>query len=318
MSVLSAYLTVESLYLLLEWPKWILWVLSLAFFTLSSAGMAMIYDSLNMNNELNGKTRTSWLIGGIVIVFLFWGVFSFPTNTHSLFISQIAKDIAKKDLTEAESKLKDLKDGKLITIEWNKTVSKVKELLTDLAHEYSRPDREGFGERCAAICKEIENTLDIKLPDPIKGSRTANLENITEYVTKQLDIKYQEFEDKAKIDENAKNEISSVLGKITNLKSEIQGNEISKDDIIIKSCDVLTSAYPLILEYAKDKTFDNKVSDTQQLKSVIDTFKQWFYGKWKGRGFLTWLLVSMLVDAAGFIFGIVTFKDVLIVWFYKK
>lgn len=311
MAVLSAYLTVESLYLLLEWPKWILWILSLSFFTLSSAGMTMIYDSLNTNNDLNNDKRTPWFIGGLVIVLLFWGAFSFPTNTHSLFISQVAKDVAKKDLTEAESKLKDLNDGRLIQNEWNKTASKVKELLNDLAYEYSRPDRKGFGERCAAKCKQIETTLDIKLPDPIKGSRSENLTKITEYVNDQLVVKYNEFEAKAQLDDKAKAEISNVLKNIGNIKNKIQGN-ISKDDIVTQSCDALASAYPLISEYAKDKTFDKKVSDTQQLKSVIDTFEQWFKGGWAGRGFLTWLLVSLLIDAAGFIFGVVIFRDCLI------
>ena len=37
-SVCSCYLTVESFYLLLEKPRWVLWILALAFFAISSFG----------------------------------------------------------------------------------------------------------------------------------------------------------------------------------------------------------------------------------------------------------------------------------------
>lgn len=42
--------------------------------------------------------------------------------------------------------------------------------------------------------------------------------------------------------------------------------------------------------------------------SVIDVWKDYFAGKFKGRGFLFWIVISILIDVAAFIFFDIAFK----------
>ena len=89
-SIASCYLTVESFYLLTGWSRWLLWIMASAFFVLSSVGMTFIYDSFNSNSDLLEAKRTPCFVTGLLIVLAFWGVFSLPTNAHTLYLQENA------------------------------------------------------------------------------------------------------------------------------------------------------------------------------------------------------------------------------------
>ena len=42
--------------------------------------------------------------------------------------------------------------------------------------------------------------------------------------------------------------------------------------------------------------------------SVIDVWKDYLMGKYEGRGFIFWIVISLLVDVAAFIFFDLAFK----------
>jgi len=311
MSVLSGILTVESFYLLLGWNKVILWILALAFLFLSSLGTKYIYDSLNTKNELEYTQRTPRLIGGIALLLCFWLCFSLPTNTHSLFIYQTAKETAQKDLTEVEIKLQDLRDGKLIDIEWEKKVNKVNSLLGQLKQEYRDPNKEGFGIRCKAICSQIETAVNPEGDWKITIQPTKNdkvLKEINDATLEQMQVEKREFYNRLKLDKKTKEEIKKLLNNTSKVKNDITNNRLSDEKTILHTTSIVHQAYPVIAEHAKDPTFTNKVSKTEKLKSVFDTLRDWTKGEYDGRGFIFWIILSVLIDVAGFVFFTIAFK----------
>lgn len=311
MSVISGVLTVESFYLLLGWNKILLWILALAFLVLSSLGTKYIYDSLNTKNDLDYDQRRPRLFSGIALLLIFWLCFSLPTNTHSLFIYQTAKETAQKDLTEVEIKLQDLRDGKLIDIEWEKKVNKVNGLLNQLKQEYQDPNKEGFGIRCKAICSQIETAVNPEgdwkiIIQPTKNDKV--LKNINDATLEQMQIEKREFYNRLKLDNKTKEEIKKLLSNTSKVKNDITNNRLSYEKTILFTTNITHQAYPVIAEHAKDPTFNNKISKTEKLKSVFDTLKGWLNGDYAGRGFIFWIIMSVLIDIAGFVFFTIAFK----------
>lgn len=311
MSVISGLLTVESFYLLLGWNKILLWILALAFLVLSSLGTKYIYDSLNTKNDLDYDQRRPRLFSGIALLLMFWLCFSLPTNTHSLFIYQTAKETAQKDLTEVEIKLQDLRDGKLIDIEWEKKVNKVNSLLGQLKQEYRDPNKEGFGIRCKAICSQIETAVNPEgdwkiIIQPTKNDKV--LKNINDATLEQMQIEKREFYNRLKLDKKTKEEIKKLLSNTSKVKNDITNNRLSNEKTILHTTNITHQAYPVIAEHAKDPTFNNKISKTEKLKSVFDTLKGWLNGDYAGRGFIFWIILSVLIDVAGFVFFTIALK----------
>jgi len=71
-------------------------------------------------------------------------------------------------------------------------------------------------------------------------------------------------------------------------------------DVLIGEFD---KKYPNLTKIAKeDKDIYGGVSRTKKMLSVIDVWKDFFAGKYAGRGFVFWIVISALVDIAGFIF----------------
>lgn len=312
MSVISGVLTVESFYLLLGWNKILLWILALAFLFLSSLGTKYIYDSLNTkNNSLDYDQRRPRLFGGIALLLIFWLCFSLPTNTHSLFIYQTAKETAQKDLTEVEIKLQDLRDGKLIDIEWEKKYSNVDRLLKQLEGQYDNVNNPGFGPLCKTLCSKIERAVDPegnwKIQVQLKNSRQTITAIINE-TNAQMQIVKREFYNRLKLDKNTKTEIQKLLNNTKKVKNDITNNRLSDEKTILFTTSITSQAYPVIAEHAKDPTFNNKISKTEKLKSVFDTLKGWLNGDYAGRGFIFWIILSVLIDIAGFVFFTIAFK----------
>lgn len=315
-SIGSCYLTVESFYLLLDWSRWILWIFALAFFVLSSVGMTFIYDSLNSNSDLRNDKRTPCFVTGILMVLAFWGIFSLPTNTHTLYLQQNAKEVVEKDLTEAERNLQQLADGSFINEQWAEKAVKVGGLLNALEQEYKRPDRPGIGKRCKAIIDKIEIAVDPTGKWKLETDRniSANSYKVIEALTlEQMENEYQKFLAAHDLSKKgtAKRDINNCLKRIGTIKKGIDKNTINYSEMVNETSDVLEIAYPLLSEYGKGHEFNNKVSKTSQLKKVYEVFISWFNGDLKGQGFAIWFVISILIDLAGFLFATIAFRNTI-------
>ncbi len=321
-SVGSCYLTVESFYLLLDWSRWILWIFALAFFAISSVGMTFIYDSLNSSSDLSNDKRTPCFVSGILLVLVFWGIFSLPTNTHTLYLQQNAKEVVEKDLTEAERNLQQLADGSFINEQWAEKAVKVGGLLNALEQEYKRPDRPGIGKICKVIIDKIEIAVDPTGKWKLETDRniSANSYKVIEALTlAQMDNEYQKFLAAHDLSKKgtAKRDINNCLKRIRIIKRDIGKDAINYAEMIKETSNVLESSYPLLAEYGKGNEFNKKVSKTSQLKKVYEVFISWFQGDLKGQGFAIWFVISILIDLAGFLFATIAFRNTISIWIFN-
>lgn len=312
-SVGSCYLTVESFYLLLEQPRWILWIFALAFFTISSYGTKCIYDSLNVNNNgLEREKAMPYLVGGILLVLIFWGIFSLPTNAHTLFLQEKAREVCISDLENAKNELDNLDKEANIRIDaYNQSV-KVSDLIKKLKQEYTNPYNRGFGRRCDSLCHELEQALDPtgqwKLPQ--RGNNPKqDIARITEAAKDRLDnVIIGNAVERSFLSKEEIKRIQDVSKSIDGLINAINKKRISEDEAIIKTIDKLETAYPKLKEYKNDAKYEVYKSKTAQLKNVYGVLFSWFKGDLKGQGYAIWFVISILIDLSGFIFFTVACK----------
>lgn len=314
-SVGSCYLTVESFYLLLDWSKWILWIFALAFFVLSSVGMTFIYDSLNSNSDLSNDKRTPCFVTGILMVLAFWGIFSLPTNTHTLYLQQNAIEVVKKDLTKAQKELDNLSNREIAIIDQDQKRKNVRTLLSDLEVEYLNPSRRGLGWRCDTIIARIENELsNTEEKFKIDKSRGRTAKESFEHIERQVENKLENSvikdpTERFNISEEHQIQMKATSRKINNLLKDI--DKINPSTAVEKSQKPLESACSLLETYTKkaEHEFDN--TETAKLKNVYGVLFSWFRGDLKGQGFAIWFVISILIDLAGFLFATIAFRNTI-------
>jgi hypothetical protein len=338
----SCWATVESLHLLLpDWPVILFWAVTVIFFVVASLGSKLIVDSFNQHDFVDNK---GWrLIGGIVLMLAFWVCFSLPTNTHTFFYRASIKDLVIKDLQETKGKLQDLANdgeaGKIITQEKADFRNRINAIFSKFAAEINNPGNLGWADKAEAVIIELESELGkiqrLKLKcqsfqcrqELIKAMRTqvdnmmesrlntvykARLEGINRGLDKPTIQKriaeIQKIQDR--IDANKFDLTKSGKGSDIDI---INQTLPSSYVIINKYSDVLISEfdkqYPNLTKIAKeDKNIYGGVSKTTKMLSVIDVWKDFFAGKYAGRGFIFWIIIAALVDIAGFIFFDIAFK----------
>lgn len=314
-SVGSCYLTVESFYLLLDWSKWILWIFALAFFVLSSVGMTFIYDSLNSNSDLSNDKRTPCFVTGILMVLAFWGIFSLPTNTHTLYLQQNAIEVVKKDLTKAQKELDNLSNREIAIIDQDQKRKNVRTLLSDLEVEYLNPSRRGLGWRCDTIIARIENELsNTEEKFKIDKSRGRTAKESFEHIERQVENKLENSvikdpTERFNISEEHQIQMKATSRKINNLLKDI--DKMNPSTAVEKSQKPLESACSLLETYTKkaEHEFDN--TETAKLKNVYGVLFSWFRGDLKGQGFAIWFVISILIDLAGFLFATIAFRNTI-------
>lgn len=312
-SVGSCYLTVESFYLLLDWSRWILWIFALSFFVLSSFGMTFIYDSLNSSSNLSNDKRTPCFVTGILLVLAFWGVFSLPTNTHTLYLQQNAIEVVKKDLTKAQKELDNLSNREIAIIDQDQKIKNVRTLLSDLEVEYLNPSRRGLGWRCDTIIARIENELsNTEEKFKIDKSRGRTAKESFEHIERQVENKLEnsvikDLTERFNISEEHQIQMKATSRQINNLLKHIDKMEPSL--AIEKSTKPLESACSLLENYTKKAEHKFKNTETAQLKNVYGVLFSWFQGDLKGQGYAIWFVLSILIDLAGFLFATIAFRN---------
>lgn len=95
--------------------------------------------------------------------------------------------------------------------------------------------------------------------------------------------------------------------------------DLNDADDIKTICDKLNAGYSTIRTYKqfvdfkdeKDEityTSSNAITKVKRMISVFDVWEDFFNGEYKGHGFFFWVLISILVDVAAFIFFDIAFK----------
>lgn len=332
-AAVSCWATAESLHMLLPtWPLYAVYIVTFGFFVIASLGTKMIVDSLNQNIYL--EKRGFRLVSGLIIVLIFWLVCSMPTNTHTFFYRSVANGIAKEDIQNAKGYLEQLENDtqteEQIKIKQTEFENKLKAKLTDLETEIKNDANPGFGPRSKEILQQFANLLDVPKVEPI------SYQSVSEQQRAKLVGMYRE-----KIYALAETKKGAIRNSMTAAnKSEYQkaaktaltnisfvSEQMDADPSMLNNVEFvheldnrLISGYATIKTYKNFVNFANEndqqrytaehpITNVKRLMSVFDVWKDVLSGEYKGHGFVFWILISILVDVAAFLFFDLAFKQ---------
>lgn len=330
-AIVSCWATAESLHLLLPtWPKVMCWVVTVGFFIIASFGTKMIVDSLNQNICL--ENRGLHLIGGIVIVLIFWLVCSIPTNTHTFFYRSMINDAVTTDISTTRGYLGQIKNNTnnktQATLKVNELKNNVDVLLGELESEIKNEANPGFGSKSKEILRKFATLLGVDKIEPLslKGTSKQDRDKLCDAYRTKIYIL-------------AENRANSLVANILTPNPE-NLKEVKRDDenlALVKKyiddktlnlndaedidgvCDKLNTVYNTVKKNKDFVNFSSKtdeakytaeapVTDVKRMISVFDVWKDFLAGKYAGRGFVFWVIISILVDIAAFISFDLAFK----------
>jgi hypothetical protein len=333
----SCWATVESLHLLLpSWPVFFFWAASVIFFVVASMGTKKIVDSFNQRIRVENR---AWnLLGGIILLLLFWVCFSLPTNTHTFFYRSAIKEVLTQDLTGTKAKLQNLENegeaGKIIAQEEADFQAKINNMFSKFAAEINNPGNPGWADKAEAVLIELEAELGsiqrLRLRANNQQDRQDLIVAMREQVDKMTEAAIQSRYKTRLTNINRelnKADIRKLIAEIQKVQDYMQKNPSSNLEPTEKTSIILSQAYKTIANYSdvlvkefeksnpgtakvakETKDLYSSVSKTERMRSVVDVWKDFFTGKYKGRGFFFWVMLGALIDIAGFIFFDIAFK----------
>lgn len=329
----SCWATAESLHLLLSsWPVALCWVVTIGFFIIASIGTKLIVDSFN--KDIYVEKRTLKLCGGILIVLFFWLVCSMPTNTHTFFYRQVVTDVVTADLATTKSYLTDIRDNKKSMSDYQLDVEKitrqVNAKLIDLETEIDNPNNVGDGPRAKKLLYEIAQILQCKPIEPLSGNasspseRQARKAAYRKMIQSQLDTYVADLaksaNGKSSTDKQTAGQAIKKIEQMQKVVTNMKNQGAVDNDIIMQSDVVMQNGYTIVKNnkgYVNFKNDDEGVynadpltTKTHRLLSVFDVWKDYLTtDKYDGHGFIFWIIISILVDVAAFIFFDIAFKQ---------
>lgn len=330
----SCWATAESLHLLLfNWPAIMCWIVTIGFFIIASLGTKMIVDSLNQNIYL--ERRGLRLIGGIILVLIFWLICSMPTNTHTFFYRTVINDKVTTDIFTTRGYLGQIKNNtnnkQQATLKVNELKNNVDVLLGELEAEIKNEANPGFGPKSKEIFRKFAALLGVDKIEPLTfmGKSQQDLDRLCDAYRKKIylltDSKAENImahiltpnpdnlkEVKA-IDENLARVRKYISNEIINLNNP---KDMTGDNGV---CDKINQGYNAIKKNREFVNFtskadediytaDNPVTKVKRMVSVFDVWKDFLKGEYAGHGFLFWVIISILVDIAAFIFFDLAFR----------
>ena len=169
----SCWATAESLHLLLpSWPLVMCWAVTIGFFFIASWGTKMIIDSLNQSIYMEKRGAT--LLGGIVIVLVFWLFCSMPTNTHTFFYRNLIDEKVTNDIATTQGYLTQIKDNTVTDAKIKARCAEVEKQINikpqSLEAEIKNPLNPGNGPETEMILGEIAQILGVNKINKLSGA----------------------------------------------------------------------------------------------------------------------------------------------------
>jgi len=326
----SCWATAESLHLLLSsWPVAFCWAITIGFFVIASLGTKMIADSLNQ--RIFVENRGTKLSLGIIIVFVFWLCCSLPTNTHTFFYRNLINDKVTYEIATTKGYLDQIANGVVTADKTNaritEFINQINIKLGQLEAEIKNEANPGNGPRAKAILADFANLLDVPVIKPLSfvGTSTQDRQLLCNEYRKMIytlrDAKIENI--KASMTPANSNYKQQALVDRKNLdviKCNIDEGNLDVNDAndIKQICDKINQGYSTIKMYAQFVDFKNaedKANYTApspqtkiaRLLSVYDVWRDFVTGQQGGLSFIFWILISILVDVAAFIFFDIAF-----------
>jgi hypothetical protein len=329
-AAVSCWATAESLHLLLpSWPSVFCWAITIGFFFIASWGTKMIADSLNQNIYMEKRGIT--LIGGIVIVFVFWLLCSMPTNTHTFFFRNLIDEKVTNDIAATQGYLSQIKDNTVteakIQAKCAEVENQINAKLQSLEAEIKNPLNPGNGPETERILGEIAQILGVAKINKLSGTGNSVDERKRLYDAYRQTILMQLDNKKLNIvkamlpsNDNYRKTATKDWKNLELTKKYVDSGQLSLTDAddINTVCNNLNKGYSTVKTYQQFVDFKNDAdkeaytcadpkTKVSRLLSVYDVWVDFIQGKQGGLAFIFWILISILVDVAAFIFFDIAF-----------
>lgn len=331
LGAVSCWATAESLHLLLSsWPKVMCWIVTVCFFLISSVGVKLVSDSLDKNSFVS--KRGTRLAGGLLILLFFWLLCSMPTNTHTFFYRSVISDKVAKDISTTQGYLSQIQNNVVtqdaIKLKIAELEDKVESKLVELAAEIQNPNNPGNGPETKRILRDLAPILGVDKIEPLSGignsvqDRQRLVDAYRAKIYAMRDAKEKNIVAQMTPSSNDyQRQAATDYKNLDLVKKYIDEGKLNLNvpKNLDKVCDKLNSGYATIRTYNQFVDFkssadeaaymnDNAVTSVQRMKSVFAVWKDFIAGKYAGLGFIFWVLISILVDIAGFVFFAIAFK----------
>ena len=326
---ISCWATEQSLHLLLPagWPEVLVWGITIAFFVVASIGTKVIVDALGSDYFI--ENRRLHLIGGVLLVLFFWLIMSMPTNTHTFFYNDKIGSVVTKDIETTNKYLKQIVDKGSADVKPLDSIgtdikNKVEEQRTHIVAQFNGeepPYKRGNGPVIGNHLKEINLILNSSIiQDPRYNSTDASI--LAKYhveIDKALDavLKTHTISDQSVLNANKQRKRLAALND--SIQNNIASGNLSEAEI--KQCEKeLSDGYntiasnKLFVEFEPNTndeevyTKENGETRTHRMASVISVFFVDFLSGKYPASFWYYVLLSILVDIAAFIFFDIAFK----------
>ena len=318
----SCYATEHSLHLLSpNLPQILVWAITIAFYIVASYGSKMIVDALNQNVYV--ENRSLHLFGGAILMILFWIIVSMPTNTHTFFYNEQISDVVLSDVNTTQKYLEDI-EGRAITLPGYDTLeASVNEKYKELNAEFNGigpSGKRGNGQFVMQRMREINNLLGSSIPVDTRAN-VYDVSILNRY-NLGIDTELKRVKrEKYQAPQTAVQEARTILDDLDVLKDSLsvmiekgRPSEVR----IIQTEGVLQKGYSLIKNNADFVNFnpgdeeyycaEKVTTKTHELKNVVKVWQDYMKGKYKGKGFFYWIMISLLVDIGAFIFFDLAFR----------
>lgn len=319
-------------------PKIMYWIIVVGFYVITSLGTKWIIDSFN--TEAFVEKRRLKLVGGILIVAVFWILVSLPTNAHTFLYKRSAKTVAQKELKWQEGQLEGIADVDAYAIQVRNDVMKpvleIKQKKEELIGEINNPDRPGFAERAEKILQEIEGKLGLRI-GTIPRTKAANhsrnemnrlREHYSNAIDSQLEIFVAELEKQvAVLAANYEKHVADAKSseKLVRAAYEaLDAEDETREDVLKEARKQINNAYNVLDNGKADgatssrDTYVDKVKGmpSNRLTNVVEVvYKDYLSGQLnkkydmpETKGMIYFFLLSLMIDLAAFLFFNIAFK----------
>lgn len=330
LAIISCWATSESFQLLLPtWPSVFCWLLTIAFFIIASIGSKLIVESCDQNVYM--EKRGTKFVAGIILMILFWIICSVPTNTHTFFYRSYIDQKVSTDIASTQGYLAQIKNNvkvdQLVKKKQLELEKNVNIRLGELKAEIENDANPGYGPKAKEILASFAEILSVPKIDPLtyKGTSVQDRQKLYEAYRRKIYTLMDTKKENIKLALNPANKEYKKIAKtdynnIERLKNYIQNGTISLNDPqgIKQVCDQLNKGYSTIKNYKdyvafqnnedKDRfTADNPETRVRRMLNVYDVWVDFLHGDFPG-SFIFWIIISILVDIAAFIFFDLAFK----------
>lgn len=321
-AAVSCWSTTESLFLTLEnaqIPKWVFWIAVVGLYVLTSICFKKMLDTFNQNVYME-KRAVKFAVSLLGVVIL-WIVFSMPTNAHTFFYKQMAKNTAVKELKHIDGELQKLSNETSFlsahNSEWDKYEAKILGDLAAIKAEIRDFQNPGHGDKTEARIVDVEDDLGLKTGTiarlKARNNSLKELNKVCEHYDKaikeQLEIKKEQHDNNvnralADFKEEMK-PIARLRQDIDKTLKELEDDQFDKEAVLKNARKIIGKAYAeLESKFNGLYSYDENVYRSDRLVKVTKVWGDYFTRKFKKTDYTLWywILLSIIVDIAAFAF----------------